>query len=111
VIDVPIVVRNKALAAGAAAWLDELPALIAELAEEWELEVGPPFADATEGFVAPASVSDGERAVHKLIVPRDGDAARTRSPSCASRTARAAPGCSGTTCLATHCCWSGSVAR
>jgi hypothetical protein len=34
---VPAVVRNNAVAAGAAAWLDELPALLAHLEREWSI--------------------------------------------------------------------------
>ena len=73
---VPGVVRNKALAAGAARWLDELPVLVASLEQEWHIVVGRPFADATEAFVAEATLHDGTHAVLKLIVPRDGDAAK-----------------------------------
>ena len=51
----PEVVRNKALAAGATAWLDELPGLIADLERDWDITVGRPFPDATEAFVAEAS--------------------------------------------------------
>lgn len=74
-IDVPAVVRNKALVAGAGAWLDELPGLVAELERNWGLVVGRPFAGATEAFVAEAALADGTDAVLKLIVPRAGDAA------------------------------------
>ena len=73
---VPAVVRNKALAAGAAHWLDELPALVASLEREWRIVVGRPFADATEAFVAEATLEDGAPAVLKLIVPRDGETAK-----------------------------------
>jgi streptomycin 6-kinase len=75
VIDVPAVVRNKALAAGAAEWLDELPELVSELAREWGFDVGRTFSDATEAFVAEAQLADGEDAVLKLLVPRARDAA------------------------------------
>ncbi len=51
---VPPVVRNKALAAGAARWLDELPVLIADLEADWGITVGPPYPDATKAFVAEA---------------------------------------------------------
>jgi hypothetical protein len=44
---VPEVVRNKALAAGAAAWLDEIPSLIADLERDWGITIGQPFPDAT----------------------------------------------------------------
>jgi streptomycin 6-kinase len=71
---VPEVVRNKALAAGAAAWLDELPSLIAALERDWDITVGRPFPDATEAFVA--AVAGPEPAVLKLMIPRPGDHAR-----------------------------------
>jgi hypothetical protein len=63
------VVRNKALAAGAARWLDELPGLIAGLERDWGITVRPPYPDATEAFVAEA----GPASVLKLMIPRDGD--------------------------------------
>ena len=69
---VPPVVRNKALAAGAARWLDELPALIADLEADWGITVGPPYPDATEAFVAEARPAS----VLKLMIPREGDHAR-----------------------------------
>ena len=47
-------VRNKALAAGAERWLDDLPGLIASLERDWRITVGRPFPDATEAFVAEA---------------------------------------------------------
>ncbi len=74
-IDVPLVVRNKALLADAAEWLDDLPVLVAELAQEWGFVLGRPFADATEALVAEVNLADGGTAVLKLIVPRSGDAA------------------------------------
>ena len=76
VIGVPAVVRNKALAVDATQWVDELPALVAGLEREWSITVGRPFGDATEAFVAEATLNDGTPAVLKLLVPRTGDAAR-----------------------------------
>ncbi len=75
VLEVPPVVRNKALAAGAARWLDELPALVAELEHEWSIAVGAPFTEGTEAYVAAATTADGTPAVLKLLVPQDADAA------------------------------------
>lgn len=75
-IEVPEVVASKARAAGAPRWLAGLPALVAELEGEWALTVGRPYPDATEAFVAEATLRDGTAAVLKLLVPRDGDAAR-----------------------------------
>ena len=73
---VPDVVRRKALAVGAAHWLDELPALVADLEREWSIRVGRPYSGGTEAFVAPATLADGTAAVLKLLIPRAGDAAR-----------------------------------
>ena len=75
-VDVPRVVTNKARAAGAAAWLDDLPAFVASVERDWSIEVGRPFADATEAFVAEATLDDGTAAVLKLLIPRGRDVAR-----------------------------------
>lgn len=74
-MDVPPVVREKARAAGADAWLDGLPQLIASIEADWRIAVGRAYRDSTEAFVAEASCEDGTPAVLKLIMPRDGDAA------------------------------------
>ena len=74
-VEIPPVVREKALAVGARAWIDALPALIRTLESDWGITVGRPYCDSTEAFVAEATSSDGSPAVLKLIVPRDGDAA------------------------------------
>ncbi len=79
VVEVPPVVRNKALAAGAEQWIDDLPDLVASLEREWSIAVGRPFQDSTEAFVAEASLDDSTPAVLKLIVPRAGEAARHES--------------------------------
>ena len=72
-------VRNKACAAGAEWWIEALPELIAALEQEWSINVGRPYADATEAFVAEATLDSGAPAVLKLVVPRDGDAARNEA--------------------------------
>lgn len=74
-VDVPPVVREKALAVGAEAWLERLPTLVESIQADWEVSVGRPYTDATEAFVAEATCADGTPAVLKLIVPRDGEAA------------------------------------
>jgi streptomycin 6-kinase len=74
-MNVPNVVREKALAVGAEAWIDELPLLVRTVEDEWRITVGQAYRDATEAFVAEATCEDGTAAVLKLIVPRDGDAA------------------------------------
>lgn len=75
-IEIPDVVSNKAVAAGSKAWLDELPDLVASIERTWGLEVGRPFDDATEAFVAAATLTgNGIPVVLKLVVPRAGNAA------------------------------------
>jgi len=69
------VVRSKALVAGAAQWISDLPELAADLEREWSLVIGPPYGDSTEAFVAQATLSDGTPAVLKLHIPRPGDQA------------------------------------
>ena len=73
---IPAVVRAKAEAAGAGAWLRTLPSLVADLEMEWAISVGAVFEDATEALVAAVELADGTPSVLKLIVPRAGDAAR-----------------------------------
>lgn len=74
-LEIPVVVREKALAVGAQTWLDELPALISTVEVDWGIVVGRPFPDSTEAFVAEATCSDGTPTVLKLIVPREHEAA------------------------------------
>jgi streptomycin 6-kinase len=76
VLDVPVVVRNKARAVGAQGWLDALPQVLEQLASEWSVTVGAAYPDPTEAFVVQAALPDATPAVIKLVIPRDGDAAR-----------------------------------
>ena len=75
-IDVDAVVRNKARAAGAASWLDDLSALVADIERDWSLVVGRPIPGGTEAFDAEARLDAGSPALLKLLIPRAGDAAR-----------------------------------
>jgi streptomycin 6-kinase len=75
VIELPDVVREKALAVGAGAWIDELPQLVRSIETDWGIAVGRAYRDSTEALVAEAVCEDGADAVLKLIVPRGGDAA------------------------------------
>src|SRR5437660_114425 len=74
-ITVPDALRRHARAAGAQAWLDELPALVRHLEHLWDITVGNAFADGTEAFVAEATTGDGQPVVVKLLLPRNPDAA------------------------------------
>lgn len=69
VVVVPEAVRKKAIAIGAASWVDDLPALIAEIEGDWSLTIGRPYAGGTEAFVAAATLDDGSPAVVKLLLP------------------------------------------
>ncbi|HXV56531.1 MAG TPA: aminoglycoside phosphotransferase family protein [Gaiellaceae bacterium] len=53
---------------GGVEWLDRLPALVAECAERWSLEVGEPFQDSSVSWVAPVRRHGGP-AVLKLNFP------------------------------------------
>ena len=75
-IEIPRVVQNKARMVGADRWIDTLPSLIRDLESEWSITIGRAFGDATEAFVAEASLADGRPAVLKLVVPRDERAAQ-----------------------------------
>jgi streptomycin 6-kinase len=70
--DIGTVVRNKALAAGAADWIDGLPELVAGLERDWRITVGRRYDGSTESFVARAVLHDGTPAVLKLMIPRPG---------------------------------------
>jgi streptomycin 6-kinase len=52
-------------------WLRELPALVAALEREWEIETGNPYDDASSSWVAPATRSDGTPAVLKISWPHE----------------------------------------
>jgi streptomycin 6-kinase len=54
---------------GGADWLDRLPLLASECAEEWKLRLGAPFEPATISLVVPATLPDGSAAVLKVGFP------------------------------------------
>jgi streptomycin 6-kinase len=72
-VGLPEVVRNRAIAVGAAAWLDALPSLVADLEHEWGLVVGRAMPGGTEAFVAEVTLENGSEAILKLLIPRDED--------------------------------------
>jgi streptomycin 6-kinase len=51
------------------AWLDRLPWLVEECADEWSLEVGEPFPYALAALTLPASQRDGTHVVLKIQFP------------------------------------------
>ncbi len=74
-IELTDVVRNKAVSVGAARWIDELPGIVASLEHDWSVEVGAPFEEGTEAFVAEARMADGTPAILKVLIPRGPDVA------------------------------------
>ena len=72
-IEIPVVVRSKARAAGADDWIDGLEVLLVELAAEWSIEIGQPYEGGSEAFVAEATLSDGTLAVLKVLMPGPGN--------------------------------------
>lgn len=66
-LDIPALVRNRALAQGAGAWLDALPALVAGLEADWRIAVGRSYHEGSEGLVCAATLEDGTPAVLKLL--------------------------------------------
>jgi streptomycin 6-kinase len=66
-------VLAKALAVGAEQWVAGLPGLVADLERDWQMSAGPPYEDATEAYVAEATLADGTPAVLKVHIPRPGD--------------------------------------
>ena len=75
VVEVPVIVRNKARAAGADDWIDSLPSLLAGLAADWSISIGPPYEGGSEAFVAEATGRDGTPTVLKVLMPGADNAA------------------------------------
>lgn len=54
---------------GGPEWLERLPGLVAECADEWALRLGDPFEPAHISYVARATLPDGQEAVLKINFP------------------------------------------
>jgi streptomycin 6-kinase len=96
--DLPPAVRQRALAAGAEDWLNDLSALVADLEQAWSISVGRPFEDSTEAFVAEVTQRDGTPAVLKLRIPTT---STTATPTTASSTTASSTTASPTTASST----------
>lgn len=66
-------VRNATELRGAegAEWANRLPTLVADCGRRWSLEVGAPFPELSQNWVAPALRADGTASVLKLSFPED----------------------------------------
>ncbi len=67
----PAAVRRRAAALGAAgrAWLDTLPDLATDIAQDWGLTLGTVFSGGTSALVMEATTATGQPAVLKLQLP------------------------------------------
>ncbi|HET9650369.1 MAG TPA: aminoglycoside phosphotransferase family protein, partial [Microlunatus sp.] len=68
-LDLPDEVRNKVIADGNAAWLDELPSVVESLAQEWSLTIGDTLRGGHAALVVEAMLADQITAVLKVGVP------------------------------------------
>ncbi len=69
-------VRKHAVTVGQLGWLEQLPALVAELEGEWSFTVGRSYEGGNEALVADANLDDCSEAVLKVFIPRDAESAR-----------------------------------
>ena len=74
-LDVPDLVRQRAISNGSAGqrWLDDLPALVASLADKWGLVLDTAFAGGSAAFVTAATDRTGRECVLKVAMPLDID--------------------------------------
>lgn len=77
-ITVPDVLRRSAVWAGAPQWLDDLPAVVSELEQRWNIRVGAPLTGGHVAYVTEATTADGNSVVLKICLPlpSEPDAAR-----------------------------------
>lgn len=68
-LDIPDEVRNKVVAEGSSVWLDDLPAVVASLAQDWSLTIGASLRGGHAALVVEATLADGTPAVLKIGVP------------------------------------------
>lgn len=65
----PEPVRNRALRSGAEAWLDGLPAMVADFERKWAISTGAVLSGGSEALVLEATLAGGTPAVLKLLLP------------------------------------------
>ncbi len=106
-IEVPDVVRNKARAAGADDWLEELPALVAGLAAEWSVVVGRTYEGGTDAYVAEATRTDGTPAILKVVMPGAGNDASNEATALRLADGAGCPALYRNNPTEAHCSWNG----
>ena len=68
-LEIPDQVRKTVIADGNESWLDELPAVVDSLAQEWSLIIGSSLAGGHAALVVEVTLADGTPAVLKIGVP------------------------------------------
>jgi streptomycin 6-kinase len=68
-LEIPDQVRKTVMADGNESWLDELPAVVDSLAQEWSLIIGSSLAGGHAALVVEVTLADGTPAVLKIGVP------------------------------------------
>lgn len=70
-LELPSLVRERASNNGVAGrrWLEQLPVVVAELAERWQLHIGPTYSGGTAGYIAACTGPDGDELVLKVAMP------------------------------------------
>ncbi|WP_432892229.1 aminoglycoside phosphotransferase family protein [Kribbella sp. CA-245084] len=68
-LDIPDQVRKTVMSDGNQSWLDELPAVVDSLSQEWSLTIGSSFAGDHAALAVEATLADGTPAVLKIGVP------------------------------------------
>ena len=74
-LKIPDLVQQRAMRNGAAGerWLDDLPVVVAGLAQLWRLDLGGAFPGGTAGYVVAATDATGRACVLKVAMPLDMD--------------------------------------
>jgi streptomycin 6-kinase len=70
-LQIPEIVRTRALLRGdeGRAWIDGLPALVASLTRDWNLQAGPVLSGGTDALVLACRTETGREAVLKVVMP------------------------------------------
>jgi len=99
-LEVPELVRQRAVAHGVAGrrWLNDLPLVVATLAEQWGLEIGDSFRGGTAAFVTAATDGSGRACVLKVAMPHEIDPAESFSRSVLVHQLAAGRGCAELLC-------------
>ena len=82
-LDIPDEVRNKVIAEGHAAWLDELPSVVESVAQEWSLTIGASLRGGHAALVVEATLADGTAAASRSAFRGLGAISPSRPPCCA----------------------------